>query len=732
MKILLRAPFFVYLLALCSALVFASIWAVVDDRADLFAFHVLSGAVNPMVAVGGKLANAAPLIFEYLTYLFGVLSTALIALLVIFPSYRNERGRNIYTVLLFALLGLLQTLLIRGSDYILVSLVSFLVLYVGYRCVSDYRRRDTVVDPIPEPVNSAFSVAECLGLFGITLIAIFFRFYGLNQIVNYFEGEISPYMVGATSLHGMLFANIGWNGPWSPLGYFYYLPIYLTTSLFGSTILSVRLAAAIVSVLTVPLVYFLVRRLGSRGAALLAATFVALDPMQIGWGRSDVYPHGSTTWISILLCFALLNAYQTGKTRYMFYVALLMGFSFHQYPSGQLAFLIPIVYVIARVFDRAVGAPQLNWKYSLLLGGVVLWMIGLPLQYLLSLGEWHFPNLLQILGPRVSVMVDGESHPLIQRALFAGERTIQNLWELFLGIFVEVRKLHNQDFLPMLIDIKARTVLWVVAVGFAASLPFIWFSRRRGELIVVPIWILVGALPLILSDISYPKRGATIFPGIIALAAIGFSVLWRAVTQNLGRFGAYSLAIVSTFGFAAYSLVASYLWFSGERYRIGFPPEIAVANEIRDNLTPGTMVVPIFWNHYYQGKFSYLMIDSLRQAQHQPTLWLPYAENAFEPVISDPIKYGLQKLPTSMWYKWGGIDNRIPEIQNYKQWKKVLYLFQTQSWGREHLQIVEMLETARQHCRGAREWTREAVGPMLKVTFLECSVESPIVDSIER
>ena len=151
------------------------------------------------------------------------------------------------------------------------------------------------------------------------------RFRSLNSLHSFFDGELSPYMAGATNIKGIILANAGVNGPWAPLGYFYYLPIYLNNLFFGSSTFSVRLASAQISLVTIILAYFLGKKIHSKLVGLISATFISLDPIQIFWARTDIHPHGATVWISLLIAIYLIT-----KNKNKLVLLLLMALSFHQ------------------------------------------------------------------------------------------------------------------------------------------------------------------------------------------------------------------------------------------------------------------------------------------------------------------------------------------------------------------------------------------------------------------
>jgi len=81
------------------------------------------------------------------------------------------------------------------------------------------RSQETVIQPVhDDDARQPFTRSEANLLLVICAAAVLFRFYGLNHLVDYFEGEVIGYAVGATNVPGMLLANVGASGSWAPLG----------------------------------------------------------------------------------------------------------------------------------------------------------------------------------------------------------------------------------------------------------------------------------------------------------------------------------------------------------------------------------------------------------------------------------------------------------------------------------------------------------------------------------
>lgn len=518
-----------------------------------------------------------------------------------------------------------------------------------------------------------FGRPEFWGLFIVIVLGTLFRTYALNHHLNTFEGEIAPYSAGATSLVGMFYANRGYSGPWSPLGILYYLPIYLTTSIFGVNLHALRLSSALVGIATIPLLYLLANRIAGRAAALFAAALFALDCLHIGWSRSDIYPHGATTWPTLLMCFFLLRAAETKKLSWALAVAGMMGLSWHQYPSGQSAVVIPLVAIaISFVFNRKAFALS-GTQVIVILFGVLLWAIGLPLSYYPVDGQIKLLNPFTLTGPRALWSSEGVSPSAWQIALFVTLKSLRHFWDFTQGVFFRVPYLFHQEWLPYNPPLMPRSVPWFVASLSGVTVALMIAQRKRFETAVLCGWFVAAVLPGILSDHAYPKRMSTTYPLIDILAGIAFAFILtnlkdcrlkgsRLITSTVAIAALVSLTIYSTF-----------LWFSGVNFKYGPPPEIAMARELERAITPGTIVMAGLGGGYEPGKFLYLMLNHLTDQRARPNLFIPISNGGLETFVAAP-KIDSAEVSTSLPYTWTKLSDQLSESLSVDTWKNITFL----------------------------------------------------------
>jgi hypothetical protein len=410
-------------------------------------------------------------------------------------------------------------------------------------------------------------------------LLLFTRFYALNRIPPYFEGELSPYMLGATNVKGILLANAGIDGPWAPLGFLYYIPMYLSIKVFGPTLLAVRISSVFVNILTFFLAFLLSFRMGGRWASFFTGLFMALESLQIGWGRTDIHPHGATTWVALLICLILLEATRDmqrfSRGLYWWPIAALMGLSWHQYPSGQSAVFIPFIFMgLQLLLLKKISIHQLLLPAAAMLVGAGLWVTGGPLSSLAAGQSAGFFHYFEMLGPRLFQSSDAQS--LTDSVTTHCLHVAHNLYIAIHGVFISLVKIFHQDILQEIPGVPVRSVNWSVAALLALSL--VWFVKERfsNTQLILWSWVVCALIPAIFSADAFPKRSSNLFVALILLSSISFSAFVNALTAR-PRIFLLSVVCLLVCGWTA---ITTHQWF-GSTSAYGVSLEERVATVIR-------------------------------------------------------------------------------------------------------------------------------------------------------
>lgn len=693
----LSALLYVVLAAAITAIGFHV--AVVDDSAKALSLGALKPLTDLLVQAGTPLANNGA---ENLPYLVALLVAAiLITGLGLRPARRSfvalglvagclGQGALVSTQLANSLSASTQQPLPDSQGVLLVSLIGaglYVVALVFF--VLGFRREDPMeAVAARRATEGRFSPRDAVALAGVTVVALFFRLYAINHIPDIFEGELSFFSAGGTSFDGMFLANKGARGPWAPLGLLYYLPIYITTSLYGATLTALRMSSTLVGVFTIPFMYMLGRRIGGKGMGLVAALLLALNFLHVGWGRTDIHPHGVTTWPSLLLCVLLLRAFDSRKAIDALWVALAMGITWHQYPSGQSAVAIPIFAVGIYWLMNRFRFP-LRWPQLLLLGlGVGIWFIGLPLSYYYPERQISLDNPFNLTGPR---------------ALWGGPDAPKSAFDVFLmvlaksgahfvdvvqGIFYRAFVLFHQDILPVIPGFNVRTVAWplvpLVVFGFFIVLR----SVRRFESAVLCAWMLAAILPGIMSESAYPKRLSSFYPALDMLAALGITRYALAVRESGQRWRRVALGGAVAAGFACFIAWSANAWFSGRpEFRYGEPYEVYVAEEMAKELQPKTIVITDLGLGYHIGKMTYMMLEPLTKPENRPNMWVATAPSFVPAAIAQPLQS--KRFIAEDWpYLWTKLRDQKAETEEVQDWERVVFMLQERTQGADDNSVV--------------------------------------------
>ncbi len=167
-----------------------------------------------------------------------------------------------------------------------------------------------------------------LALGGIMLVSLFMNFFqlGKNGFGTFYPPAVRSMM---DNWHNFFFASYDPGGfvtiDKPPVGFWLQV---LSSKIFGFSPFSVLLPQAIAGVLSVLLLYYLVRRHFGVIAGLLAALGLALSPISIVTNR-NVTIDSTLALVLLLGAWAVLRAAETGRLRWLLLAAALVGLGFN-------------------------------------------------------------------------------------------------------------------------------------------------------------------------------------------------------------------------------------------------------------------------------------------------------------------------------------------------------------------------------------------------------------------
>lgn len=656
------------LLAVLLPLVFAQ-WATTDNASNLNSLNDLKFITDFFILQAQPLFNKPP---YYITLgmkiLVGISSLALLASLI------KGRKNSLFFVLIISIVAFQWQLLWGSLETGFIIIPIFIIIALLDTII---QRKYLSTENI-KITDSYFNWIDLIMLFSILLICCYLRFYSINTIPNYFEGELAPYMIGSTDFKGIFVANAGTLGPWAPLGILYYLPMYFANKVFGISLTSVRISSGLVSCWTVALIYGFLFVINGRKAAILGSLFLVFDSLQIGWGRTDVHPHGVTAWPSIIISLLTFKAISTDQWKYYLLIVPCMALTWHQYPSGQMAFLIPMLAFLINLLVTRFKVRFWFLKGILLLVGAVLWAFGGLFAYRVAGVNFTFQQYFRSLGPRLSNGPLSASKEDFLYNFF--NKLFIHTQEVISGIYYRIVSTFHQDILAPAFGVPTRFVCWIVATLATVALLQLIFQPKKKISIVLITALVVASLSSILSDYTYAKRSATLYAYLCAMAGIGGSIFLDRIKAIFGgRFLHFTASLLIISGFSVWLAVSSSQWFGGKIWQQGIPPQNYLDATIGKIIKPESLIIgiPNDNDNYEHGKMVFSLMNILL---NDPKTFIHTAQpvnNNFQwDMIDSIIKGNRAIVKAQYYYLWSALRDKFAYADDKKPFNEIVFILQ--------------------------------------------------------
>jgi hypothetical protein len=163
-----------------------------------------------------------------------------------------------------------------------------------------------------------------------------------------------------------------------------------------------------------------------------------------------------------------------------------------------------------------------------------------------------------------------------------------------------------------------------------------------------------------MSDLAYVKRASVLYPTLEIVAMVTAVALVRGLparTDRSARRTAAGAGAVAAVALALWAATACHVWFSGERYAWGRPAEEALADAVRAEVADGDLVVASFWDHYMDGKLTYLLSDRLRAGSPPPVWAITRPDGPLWPRVATTPSVAVERAREAPWYRrWAALD----------------------------------------------------------------------------
>ncbi len=410
-----------------------------------------------------------------------------------------------------------------------------------------------------------------LALVGVMLISLFMNFYQLGQ--NGF-GNLY-YAAGVRSmldnLHNFFFVSFDPGGfvtlDKPPLGFWLQV---VSAKFFGFTPFSMFLPQALAGVLSVLLLYHLVRRHFGVAAGLLAALALAISPISVLTNRNNTID-STLVLVMLLGAWTVMRAAETGKLRWLLLTAALVGLGFN-IKMLEAYLVVPaygLLYLLAAPRRIWVRIGQLALAALLMLTISLSWAVAVDLtpaasrpyvgssqnnsEISLALGYNGVQRLLGHFGfgGRNSGSANGNTtRPFPPAGTGGGTVTgdfprpgsggsgqpPQGMGGNGGGMF----NTGNPGLLRLFNEPLGGQIVWLLPMALLGMLALAWQRRPRfredkqqQSLILWGTWLLTMAVFFSVASFFHQYYLSTLAPAICALFGIGVVVMW----QDYRRFG---------------------------------------------------------------------------------------------------------------------------------------------------------------------------------------------------
>jgi 4-amino-4-deoxy-L-arabinose transferase-like glycosyltransferase len=426
-----------------------------------------------------------------------------------------------------------------------------------------------------------------LALGGVMLISLFMNFYqlGQNGFGNLYYASAIRSMLD--NWHNFFFVSFDPGGFVSidkpPLGFWLQAA---SAKIFGFTAFSILLPQALAGVLSVLLLYYLVRRHFAIVAGLLAALALAISPISVLTNRNNTID-STLVLVMLLGAWAVLRAAETGKLRWLLLCAVFVGLGFN------IKMLEAYLVVPAYGLLYLLAAPRRIWVRIMHLALAALLMLTISLSWAVAVD----------LTPAASRPYVGSSQDNSEISLALGYNGIQRLLGQFgfgggnsgstsgnttrsfppagagSGTFnggnfpqpgaggpgqqpqglgngggsTGMFNTGNPGLLRLFNEPLGGQIVWLLPIALLGMLALAWQRRPRfredhqqQSLILWGTWLLTMAVFFSIATFFHQYYLSTFAPAICTLFGIGVVVMWQDYRRSGWRGWLLPLALLLT------------------------------------------------------------------------------------------------------------------------------------------------------------------------------------------
>ena len=318
----------------------------------------------------------------------------------------------------------------------------------------------------------------------ITALAIFLRFYHINELHFFTYDQARDDLIVKRILVDHQWTLLGpqssMQGVYLPPFYYYTLVPVLWLARLNPV--GVDVYTALVGVLTVLLLWWILREFFGKSPALMVSFLYATSPLIVELSHRAWNPNTQPFFV-LLMIFFLYKLFTTKKEKFLIFTSLVFGYAVNLH-YGALSLII--IWFFAFVW----GLVKLKRKWLVLFSGLVLFLFGAPLllfdfrhNFMLTKNIWEY----FFVGERISLSPKAFIEPMIAStyqlfvALLSGSflKTAQVPFEFWgkLGSVLAFAPVSIIAHKPLLVQYQ----WWGIGLLALIFTAIIWFKFHRTD-----------------------------------------------------------------------------------------------------------------------------------------------------------------------------------------------------------------------------------------------------------
>lgn len=404
--------------------------------------------------------------------------------------------------------------------------------------------------------------AECAIIFAIGIVALLFRAWALTEHSDFLDLETVDSWVQSRTLEGVgdyyRFTFLATNP-----GAAHMLPQWGLFHLFGASIFSLRMAAALWGVAAVLLMYSLVRRLAGVTPAVVAALLLALAPDQLFWSRSENGFFSPVPALALTTVHVALWMAQRFSLPAVLCAALLMPVSRYFYTTCLAMFLLPLAVAGHTALFLRGAWRKLWYVVPILAAGLLLWWFHLTLVVgTLRDNDYRFLHPAQIYGGTAwTKQGDFAQASTLELVRLQAESMGAHLAHVIRDLTHEARNAFGHWYMRAQPNPHPTTMNVGLVALLALGVGYLTGQLRDPRAFALLVWLVIALLPGIMSREAAPRRMSMLFPAAHIVGTLFLAAVVRVVRRSSGRRPAEVAIGLCAVGFAVLQLTNTVSFF---------------------------------------------------------------------------------------------------------------------------------------------------------------------------